>query len=431
VSANYSRDERGFPGPFGDDPSGFYSGVDRVSRGANDSGQIGARVLHPWSPRVRQRIDASFTDLSSEFTSPYGPSASGSRRVDARLQEDIAFNSTLGASAGLEIIRERGSSSYVTGLSGREIPVERSVVGAFVEGRTAWRERLLVTGGLRLDRLSRHALEPDPTAFQPRPAFAEQTIGSLNPRVAVTYSLTAPGAARSATRLRASAGTGIRPPNVFEIAFTDNPDLQPERSRSADVGVEQSLAGGAVSLAATGFFNRYDELIVTVGRTLGGASRYRTDNISNARARGLELSVDARAPMGLSFRGAYTLLDTEILEVDGVSAAPPPFQAGDALIRRPRHQGVVRAAYDAGRVTGFAEVLQRSATLDLEPNFGGATYLCPGYTVINAGASIAAVGPLHVFVRGLNLTDRRYEETLGYPALGRSGIVGVRVAAGR
>jgi hypothetical protein len=36
------------------------------------------------------------------------------------------------------------------------------------------------------------------------------------------------------------------------------------------------------------FWNHYDDLIVTVGRALSDASR-RSDNISNARARGLEL----------------------------------------------------------------------------------------------------------------------------------------------
>jgi outer membrane cobalamin receptor len=35
-----------------------------------------------------------------------------------------------------------------------------------------------------------------------------------------------------------------------------------------------------------------------------------------------------------------------------------------------------------------------------------------------------------VFARVTNLFDRQYEDVLGYPALGRSIIVGVRVAAG-
>src|SRR5262245_29019625 len=431
VSANYAHDERGFPGPFGSDPAGFFSGVDRVSRGANDGGQIGGRVLHAWTPTIRQRIEANFFDLSSEFISQFGPSTSGSRRFDARVQEDFAVNAALGASAGVEFVNERGNSTYVTGLSGQEIPIERGIFGAFIEGRFARSERLFLTAGLRFDHLSRHEVEADPFAFQPRPAFPEQGVNSVNPRVAVTYLLTSPAQSKSSTRLRASAGTGIRPPNVFEVGFTDNPDLQPERSRNFDVGVEQSLLSGIVSLGATGFFNRYDDLIVTVGRALGGASRYRTDNISNARASGLELSGDARAPMGLSLHVAYTFLDTEILEVDGISAVPPPFKVGDPLIRRPRHQTVIHAGYDARRLAGFAEVQQRSETLDVEPNFAGTTYPNPGYAIFNAGVSVTLTKNIDVFVRGLNLTDREYEEVLGYPALRRSGIVGIRVAASR
>lgn len=431
VSANYSHDERGFPGPFGSDPAGFYSGVNRVSRGTNDTGQIGGRVLHSWTPKVRQRIEANFMDLSSEFASAFGPSTSGSRRFDARVQEDIALNGTAGASAGVEFVQERGTSTFVSGSAGQEIPIERGIFGAFIEGRFARQERLFLTAGLRFDHLSRHEVEADPFAFQPRPAFPEQGVNSVNPKVAVTYLLTAPTQLKSSTRLRASAGTGIRPPNVFEVAFTDNPDLQPERSRNFDVGIEQSLLSGIVNLGVTGFFNRYDDLIVTVGRTLGGASRYRTDNISNARANGLELSGDARAPMGLSLHIAYTFLDTEILEVDGLSAAPPPFKPGDPLIRRPRHQTVIHAGYERKRLNGFAEVQQRSETLDLEPNFAGSTYPNPGYAVFNAGVSVTLTRNIDVFVRGLNLADREYEEALGYPALRRSGIVGVRIAASR
>jgi outer membrane cobalamin receptor len=431
VSANHGRDERGFPGPFGADPSGFYSGVDRVSRGTNDTGQIGARVLHPWSPRVRQRLEAHFTDLSSEFASSFGPSASGSRRFDGRVQEDFVVTPAVGASAGVEFIRERGTSTFVAGQNGEAIPVERFVVGTFGEGRIAWRDRLFVTGGLRVEHLSRLELEADPFVFQPRPAFPKQTIDSVNPKVAASYLLTPSSLTRAATRIRASAGTGIRPPDVFEIAFTDNPGLQPERSRSFDAGVEQQLAGGLLSVAATAFFNRYDDLIVTIGRAIGGASRYRTDNVSNSRARGLELSADARVALGIALHAAYTFLDTEILSADGVQAAPAPFAVGDALVRRPRHQSAFHATLERPRFTAFAEVLQRGEALDLEPNRAGSTFVCPGYAVLNGGASVQAGKNFQVFVRALNLTDREYEETLGFPALRRSGIVGVRIAAGR
>ena len=52
-------------------------------------------------------------------------------------------------------------------------------------------------------------------------------------------------------------------------------------------------------------------------------------------------------------------------------------------------------------------------------------------TVLNAGVSIPLGSHLHVLARGTNLADRQYEETLGYPALRRSLIVGVRVAQSR
>ena len=44
---------------------------------------------------------------------------------------------------------------------------------------------------------------------------------------------------------------------------------------------------------------------------------------------------------------------------------------------------------------------------------------------------VRIVGGLQVYARVLNLANRAYEETLGFPALGRSGIVGVRIAASR
>jgi len=51
--------------------------------------------------------------------------------------------------------------------------------------------------------------------------------------------------------------------------------------------------------------------------------------------------------------------------------------------------------------------------------------------VFNLGGSWRPVKPLEIFVRALNLFDRQYEEVLGYPAPGRTGYVGVRVAVGR
>ena len=428
ISANVGRDERGFPGPFGSDPIHAYGGVDRVSRGTDHTRQIGGRVNHPWSAQIRQRVEANYTDLSGDFVSPFGVSASGTRRFDGRIQEDMAFSPLLGASAGVELMRERGSSTFITGSTGQAIPIDRSVTGAYGEVRAVGRDRLFVTGGVRLERLTRDAVEPDPNAFSPRPAFPSQTINSLNPKIAVSYLITTPGQTRSSTRLRASAGTGIRSPDAFEIAFTDNPGLRPERSRSFDAGLEQQLAGGAYTFGATAFLNHYEDLIVTIGESLRGASPYRTDNVSNARARGAELTGDARLPAGFAVHGTYTFLATEILSVDGLSLAPVPFRVGDALIRRPRHQGTLNLVYASARLSGFAELTSRSQVLDLEPNFASSLFFDPGYSIVNAGISVPVGRGVQIVARGLNLADTAYEETLGYPGMRRSGLVGVRIA---
>jgi outer membrane cobalamin receptor len=428
VNANIGRDERGFPGPFGANPIGAFKAVDRVSRGIDDTRQIGTRVTHPWSPRLRQRLDASYTDLSGNFTDAFGSSSTGTRRFDGRVQEDAGFSPEFGASAGAEFLAERGTSTFITGTAGQPIPIRRAVTGTFAELRYARHERLFVTGGVRLEHLTRQAVEADPSPFTARPAFAAQTINSFNPKVAVNY------LAGPATKLHASAGTGIRPPDAFEIAFTDNPNLKPERSRSLDAGVEQQIAGGAYVIGATAFFNRYDDLLITIGRSLRDASRYRTDNISNAQSRGVEITGDARLAQALLVRASYTFSGTEILSVDGLNrVAPVPFNVGDPLIRRPRHQGAVDLMYTAKRFTGFGEITTRARTLDVEPSLGsfGGLFFSAGYTVANAGGSVR-VGPgVELYARGLNLTNRGYEETLGFPALGRSGIVGVRVAASR
>ena len=434
LTASFGRDERGFPGPFGSDPIGAFPGVDRIARGTNHSHLVGLRASHPWRPTLRQRVDLSYSDLDSDFASRFGLSQSGTRRLAARLQEDAVLGPGLSASAGIELMRERGSSTFVTGAAGLPIPIVRRHTGGFVELRSSRLERLSATAGVRVERLTRAAVEPDPTAFSPRPSFPDQTVVSVNPKVSVAILASPAGDGWAATRVRASAGTGIRPPDVFEIAFTDNPDLAPERSVSVEVGVEQRLARGALVAAATAFFNRYDDLIVTVGRSLADASRFRTDNISNARARGLELTADARLRADLTLRVAYTFLPTELLSVDGLNRlAPAPFEEGDALIRRPRHQGTAVATYSRRRLSAFVELLSRGRALDLEPNFGsfGGLFSAAGYTSVDAGLSVPLASGVHLFGRVSNLADRSYEETLGYPALGRSAMLGVRFAAGR
>ena len=119
-----------------------------------------------------------------------------------------------------------------------------------------------------------------------------------------------------------------------------------------------------------------------------------------------------------------------MLAVDNTGAAPPPFTVGDPLLRRPRHQGSLDLLWTRNALSAFAEVRARGEVLDVEPSFGafGGLFESAGFTVVDVGASWRFAHGIEVFARALNLLDRPYEEFLGYPAPGRLGVVGVRVA---
>jgi len=426
--------ERGFPGPFGSNPVGNYTAVDRISRGQNDDVLFSLDGRVPTGQRWRHRAQVTYADLDGEFVSqfsPDDPTTSESRRITTRLQSDVDVSGPLGVSIGAEFQHEQAANTFITGETFQEIPIDRDLAGYFGEARYA-AGRFAATAGLRVEHIRREALEGNPNPFGPRPAFDDDVVWSTNPRASALWFLRAPND-RGWTKLRGSAGTGIRPPTAFEIAFTDNPGLKPERSRSFDAGVEQAFAGGAAVVTGTLFFNSYDDLIVAVGRSFVDASRFRTDNIANARALGAEIAGAWRG-RGVAVTGNYTWLDTEILAVDNVPGqAPSPFEVGDPLLRRPRHQGTIDVTVTRGRITAYAIGSARGEVLDVEPSFGasGGLFEAPGYFVMSAGASYRLTPQLSVYGRVTNLFDDDYEEAFGFPSPGRAGFAGVRVALGK
>jgi outer membrane cobalamin receptor len=432
--------ERGFPGPYGSNPVGNYTAVNRFARGTNDDTLFSLNGRLSTGDRWRHRLSLGVADLDSEFgddfdgdalVSPSETSTTESRRGTVRWQGDTDISTALGLSVGFEYLQERALNTFITGETFQEVPIERGIGSGFGEARYA-AGRFAVTAGLRFDRIAREALEGNPNPFGPRPAFDDDTVWSTNPRASALWFLRAPND-RGWTKLRGSAGTGIRPPTAFEIAFTDNPGLKPERSRSFDAGIEQAFARGAAVVSATFFYNNYDDLIVAVGQSFVDASRFRTDNIANARALGAEI-VGAWRGRGVAVTGNYTWLDTEILAVDNVPGqAPSPFEVGDPLLRRPRHQGTIDVAVTHGRLTAFAIGSARGEVLDIEPSFGasGGLFEAPGYFVMSAGASYRLTPQLSVYGRVTNLFDEDYEEAFGFPSPGRGGFAGVRVAFGK
>jgi outer membrane cobalamin receptor len=422
VDVRAGRDERGYPGPYGSDPDGLYGGLDRISRGINRPVAVAASARLR-TGAVRHHGQVTWLSAPAEFVSPFGESEARTRRQTARYQLDVA-SGRWDWSTGVEALSEREDNTFITGEVFQPVPVRRSIAGVFAEARRPLGGRGALLAGVRIERIQRTALEADPNPFGPRPPFADDTVVSANPRAGLTWAI------GGRTTLRASAGTGIKPPTAFEIAYTDNPSLRPERSRSLDLGVEHALARG-LRVSATYFANRFDDLIVAVGSSLSGASRYRTDNIANARAAGLEIGASWVGPGGVGADLAWTILDTSVLAVDGTAGrAPSPYDVGDPLLRRARGQGTVGLRWAGAAGSAFFTLGGRTGVRDLEPNWAASVYDTPGFAVASAGGTWRLSRRLGIVGRVTNLFDRRYEDVLGFPAPGRLGMVGVRVAVG-
>jgi len=425
--------DRGVPGPVGSDPARRFQAVDRSSRNLTQRQTGAVRLSHPWfgrNSRLRQRTDADLSEFT--LTSAGGfPSEGYTRRLHARTQTDVAASSRVDLSTGADWMREEGGSTFIT-ADGQPMPVGRQQLGLFAEARLRAHPRLTVVAGTRAERIVREALPADRLGWTPRPALPRDLRWSVNPKLTAQWVMLRTGTGRE-TRLHAAAGTGIRPPDAFEMTFTDNAGLRPEQSRSADAGVAQTLADGRVHLDATAFVNRFDDLIVAVGRSFTGVSRWRTDNIANARTRGVELTGAWRPSRAWSLQGHYTFTSSAVLAVDGTTSAPAPYRVGDALLRRPRHQGGLDTSVTRGRLNAFGQWQWRGQTLDAEPFWGpgGGLFANPAYSLVNAGLSVTLRGRLQLTGRAMNLANVRYEEVLGFPSPGRTFTLGLRVAAGR
>jgi outer membrane cobalamin receptor len=446
VDIRAGRNARGTPGPYGSDPMGFFGGLDLTSRGRNRFASVGASGVFRQSPTTAHRLHFSWATHRGHFISPFGASDDDTRRMTGRYQFDV--DARVPISAGWELQHERADNTFVTGGTSQLIPISRALSGWFIEARPVVAARLFMNLGARLERIARRRLEGD--AFGSRPTFdTDDVVWSTNPKVAVAWMARTMGTDTPGwlgwTKLRLGAGTGIKAPTTLEIAFTDNPSLKPERSRSLDLGIEQAVAQGTIVADATWFRNIYDDLIVSVPTALRdqGISRHRTDNVSNARAAGIELGVTWRPSSALAVRGGWTWLDTEVLGIDQApSDAPLPYVVGDRLVRRPAQQGSMALTWAAPRTRVFLRINGRGTMLDLEPNLGAgacfgqpescrAVFDNPGYVTTEAGAAVRVHATIELFGRVSNLFDRAYEEALGFPALGRSALIGLRVTGSR
>jgi len=424
-----NANDAGSPGPFGSDPLGVFPGIDLTSRNKQNLFGYQGTYSEQLTPRFRQVVSANVSTNDYFFRTPFGDSYSNNLRgvVNTRSELTIARQDFL--VFGFEYNREQAKNTFIADDVNTPFLLPRTSYGYFVENRWNPTRRWVVIAGARVDDIRTHQLPPD--AFGSRPLLPASSITKVNPRLSATYLVREDSGAGcwGATRLHGSFGTGIRAPSGFELAFTNNPRLKPERSLSFDAGVEQRFLADRAVLDVTYFYNRFKDQIVVLGGSLSDLSSFTSDNLANARARGVEFSVRLRPARSLDLAANYTRLDSAILALDGTTTTPSPFEVGQPLVRRPRNSGSLNATWSHGRLMLNLNGTWRTQVLDVEPNFGAFGGLFPnkGYFLANTGFAYRLPRGVELYGRLNNFLNRKYEEALGFPALHLNFLTGVRI----
>ncbi|HET8965938.1 MAG TPA: TonB-dependent receptor [Candidatus Acidoferrum sp.] len=264
------------------------------------------------------------------------------------------------------------------------------------------------------------------------------------PRVGASLALLQGRGFWGETRLRAFYGQGIKEPRfdqIFDDAFGDigNPNLKPESSKTWTVGLDQKLDSDRFRLTGEYFSSRFYNMISFAfcdssnnfcnlppgtGPVFGFGYFFNTDR---SRARGTNITAEAKVIRWLTLRGNYTYDDSLIL------AAANPFDPtqlpGNRLARRPvnsgsltalatwRRFGVVLSGYFSGQRTD-SDFLG----LDLTRT--------PGYARFDLATTYQFTRGVSLYLRAANLFDKSYQDALGYPALGREFRIGMNYRFG-
>jgi vitamin B12 transporter len=203
------------------------------------------------------------------------------------------------------------------------------------------------------------------------------------------------------SRLRASWGQGFRAPNFNELYYpgffgfyAGNPDLSPERSRTAELGFVSQI-NAQLDLELSAYRSDVRDLIAFQGLN------NQAINIDQARIEGAEATLNARyGAWNWRAQGTWT---------HAVNA-----NTGAALLRRPKLKGSLDVRY---QFDNQADIGLSLGAAGERPDFGGAL---PGYGRIDLSAAWPINAQWRLEGRLENLTDRDYQLVNGYNTPGRS-----------
>jgi len=392
---------------------------------------LGLEVTRRFGPRVtgvlalaRYMFDGGFEDRQDHPGDTLGFAFASTRATSVTRQTvDARFNVlampellvTAGTTVDIDRERQGGDlvSNFGAGIDRTQsdpLNARRRNIGLYLQGLLELPVPATMQVGARLDE--------------------NDAFGSfVTYRAGVVYRFS------EAARVRASVGTGFKAPTFAEM-FADaafeigNPALDPERSRSWEIGAEYRAWGGLVTLWADYFDQRFRDL-VQYTFSEPGLPTYR--NLPRALARGVEAGAVATLRSGFTLSGQYTYLDSETTDPGADPASGTAFELGRPLLRRPAHS--VQGAASAQMWRGSSAALRLNhvgARDDLAfDDFTSIRVELPAYTTLDVSARFGIVPEeqgrpgITASVRVENALDESYDTVTGFPGRGRAVTLGV------
>ena len=372
---NQSTGDTGYDNPFGG-PGDLQTSRTRLRQASvfsdNTWGDWRSRVtLSEQSDRGRFSDDGLFGSTDSFRT----------RATVLSWVNNLALGDDWMATAGLERQRQ-GIATSTTSAFATPYDVSRNTTAAFagLEGR-------LGAGSVQLN--ARHDKVGD----------LSETTGYLGYSLPLT----------ERWKLIASASTAFNAPPLgylFAPGF-GNPDLQPERARSHELGAQ--FQQGSHHVRATYFSTRVKDQLDY------DSASFRFANIGRARNKGLEVSY--RGQLGdTALRGSLTLQD------------PVNEATGQTLSRRAKTLWSVGLSQTIARVALDADLRYSGARSDRYSDpvtFSAVDTTLKSYAVLDLAASYKLGPDLELRARLDNVADTKYQSVYSYNQQPRSLYVGL------
>ena len=272
--------------------------------------------------------------------------------ANVRLMSNLSSRTAVGAQFGKEIFfqNQAGGQRLTFGskdidgaaiLTASQTTTTTTKLGAFAEEQLTWKDRLFLTGALRVDDNSSFGTDFDAIVFpkaslsyliSDEPGFPFGSWMSLfRIRAAFGASGLQPGSLDALTFVAPTAssvnGASTSSVNFLNLGLAN---LKPEKSKELELGFDASFFSDRINLEATYFRkSTKDALIARVLAPSLGVSTTRLENLGSVNNRGVEITVNARVINTPQVAWDFTLAGSKIKnELDQLGVGIPPVISG-------------------------------------------------------------------------------------------------------